>query len=238
MKTRKALIAAITMIGTSMPLATGVAATGNPDRGRRVFGVCVACHSLEADKNMTGPSLASLWNRRAGSLPSFTRYSPALKSSDIVWNDRFLDSWIENPQHLVSGNEMTFPGIKDAQQRADLLAFLKDATQSGEAPAQTQRNDGQMVGMMGGSAVPNLKNVDPESRVRAITRCRDTYKVATADGKSRQFWERNLRFKTDVSESGPKRDTPAIVRAGMLGDRADVIFSTPEEISRFVSDAC
>ena len=90
---------------------------GNSDRGQRVFGACTACHSLRPDQSMTGPSLAGLWNRKAGSLASFSRYSPALKSANIVWNDKTLDDWITNPQHLVPGNEMTFAGIKDARDR-------------------------------------------------------------------------------------------------------------------------
>ena len=68
---------------------------------------------------MTGSSLAALWNRKAGSLASFSRYSPALKSANIVWNDRTLDDWITDPQHLVPGNEMTFVGIKGLKQNQD-----------------------------------------------------------------------------------------------------------------------
>ena len=87
---------------------------------------------------MTGPSLAELWNRQAGGLQSFERYSPALKASGIVWQDNTLDEWLKDPQHFIPGNTMTFPGIKDARQRADLLAFLKDATQPGHAPSTTK----------------------------------------------------------------------------------------------------
>lgn len=68
------------------------------------------------------------------------------------------------------------------------------------------------------SAVPNLKKLDPEDRVQAITHCRDTYKVSTADGKTRNFGERNLRFKTDVSEERPEKNGPALMPAGMMGD--------------------
>lgn len=50
---------------------------------------------------MTGPSLSGVWNRKAGSLASFPRYSSALKSSGIVWNDKTLDAWIKDPQHLI-----------------------------------------------------------------------------------------------------------------------------------------
>jgi cytochrome c len=208
---------------------------GNSTRGQRVFNACAACHSLQPDQNMTGPSLAGLWNRKAASVASFSRYSPALKSATIVWNDKTLDDWITDPQHLVPGNQMTFPGIKDARQRADLLAFLKEATQPGASSAQ---QDAPMGGMMGGGQVPNLKNLDPAARVQEITYCKDTYTVTTANGQTRKFWERNLRLKTDASGDGPAKNAPALVGAGMVGDRADVIFADPSEISPFIASKC
>lgn len=230
----------------SVLLAAGT--KGNAPRGQRVFGACAACHSLQPDKNMTGPSLANLWNRKAGGLPSFSRYSPALKSSDIVWNDQTLDEWIKDPQHLVPGNEMTFDGIKDAQPRADLLAFLKEAQEGSSQTAQQEGGPrggmmgggmmGGMGGMMGGGQVPNLKKLYSAQRVQTITYCKDTYTVTTANGRARQFWERNLRLKTDASDDGPEKNAPALVDAGMMGDRADVIFADPSEISPFISPKC
>jgi len=223
------------LIGASQSFAAG-----NPAQGQRAFGACAACHSLRPDENMTGPSLAGLWNRKAGTLASFSRYSPAMKSADIEWNDKTLDEWIDDPQHLVPGNEMTFAGIKDARQRADLLAFLKQATQPG-ASAQRGGPMGGMAGMdgmMGGRHAPNLKKLDAEDRVRAITYCKDTYAVTTANGQTRKFWERNLRLKTDASAEGPERNAPALVGAGMMGDRADVIFADPSEISGFIMSKC
>ena len=219
-----------------------VAAEGNVARGQRVFGACAACHSLQPDKSMTGPSLANLWNRKAGSLPSFERYSHALKSSDIIWNDQTLDEWLKDPQHLVPGNEMTFEGIKEGQPRADLLAFLKEAAKgSGSQMAQQDGpidGGGMMGGMMGGGHVPNLKKTFSSQRVQTITHCKDTYTVTTANGQSRKFWERNLRLKTDTSEDGPEKNAPALVDAGMMGDRADVIFADPSEISPFIGSKC
>jgi cytochrome c len=61
-----------------------------------------------------------------------------------------------------------------------------------------------MMGMMGGGHDPNLKKLDAEGRVQSIHYCRDTYKVTTADGKTHDFWERNLRFKTDSGDDGPR----------------------------------
>ena len=212
------------------------AAEGNAVRGQQVFGACAACHSLQPEQNMTGPSLADLWNRKAGGLSSFSRYSSALKSANIIWNDKTLDGWIKDPQQVVPGNQMTFAGIKDGQQRADLLAFLKEAT--GKAGPQTAQQGGPMGSMMGGGRVPNLKILNPADRVQAITYCKDTYAVTTADGQTRKFWERNLLLKTDASGDGPERNAPALVRAGMMGDRADVIFAAPQEISGFIKPEC
>jgi cytochrome c len=97
---------------------------------------------------------------------------------------------------------------------------------------------GGMGGMMGGGRVPSLKKLDPEDRVQSITYCKDTYVVATADGKTRKFWERNLRLKTDSGKDGPEKASPALVPAGMMGDRADVIFAKPDEIDEFIKSKC
>ena len=72
-------------------LTPALAEQGDAARGQRDFRACAPCHSLEPGRNMTGPTLADLWRRKAGSLPSFDRYSDALKSSGIIWDDRALD---------------------------------------------------------------------------------------------------------------------------------------------------
>jgi len=233
---RRLLLLTFAVMGISAALLLMLQAKGSPDQGQRVFSACAACHSLEPNRSMTGPSLADLWNRKAGSLASFPRYSSALKSSGVVWNDKTLDEWVKDPQHLIPSNDMPFEGIKNDQQRADLLAFLKQATQPGHMPAQSGQ-DGQMGGMMGGGDL-NLKTIGPEKRVQAISYCRDTYLVITADGKTRAFWERNLRLMIDSSENGPQSGSPALTGAGMMGDRADAIFATPEEISGFIKHEC
>ena len=238
MKSFPAIVAALAL---TVLIEPGAAQTGDAARGERVFRACAPCHSLEADRNMTGPSLADLWNRKAGGLPSFNRYSPAVKASGVTWDDKTLDAWLTDPQHFIAGNTMTFPGMKDARQRADLLAFLKEATQPGSASSMTaQRGNrmGGMMGMMGGGAPPTLKSLEPDERVQKITHCKDGYRVSTADGKTHDFWERNLRFKTDVSADGPQKGAPALIPAGMMGDRADVIFAAPDEISGFIAEQC
>ncbi|SRR5258708_2890587 len=231
---------ALAVLSSLVFASPAFAAEDNPARGERVFGACTACHSLRPNQNMTGPSLADLWNRKAGRLPGFDRYSDALKSSGVVWNDKTLDQWITDPRQVVPGNTMTFQGIKEPQARADLLAFLKQATEKGGAQS-AQRGapmGGGMGGMMGSGPVPNLKKLDPEDRVASITYCKDTYTVTTGDGKVHKFWECNLRLKTDTSEDGPEKDAPALIGAGMMGDRADVIFASPSEISPAIVSKC
>src|SRR6202048_1286016 len=127
---------AIVALVTFASLPSALAESGDASRGQQAFRAGAPCHSLEPDRNMTGPSLANLWGRKAGSLPSFDRYSDALKSSEIIWDDRALDGWLTDPQRMVPNNDMPFEGIKDAGVRADLLAFLKEATKPG-APQQT-----------------------------------------------------------------------------------------------------
>jgi cytochrome c len=231
---------AIVALVTFASLSSALAEQGDASRGQWDFRVCAPCHSLEPDRNMSGPSLADLWGRKAGGLSSFDRYSDPLKSSGIIWDDRALDGWLTDPQRMVPDNEMLFEGIKDAGVRADLLAFLKDATKPGATPeriAQAQMKG--MGGMMGGGGRdPDLKSLEPAKQVKAITHCRDTYRVTTADGKTRAFWERNLRFMTDSSEDGPQKGAPAIMPAGMLGDRAAVIFAAPEEIDKVIEPRC
>jgi cytochrome c len=225
--------------------APALAQSGNPSRGERDFRACAPCHSLQPDRNMTGPSLANLWGRKAGGLASFERYSDALKASGIIWDDRSLDGWLMDPQHMVPDNAMPFDGIKDAGVRADLLAFLKHATKPGAEPQRRAEMGGmggmmggRMGGMMGGGHDPNLKTLEPATQIKSITYCHDTYRVTTGDGKTRAFWERNLRFMTDSSKDGPESGAPAIIPAGMLGDRAAAIFSSPEEIGKFIESKC
>jgi cytochrome c len=230
----------IVVLVTVASLSSALAEHGDATRGQQDFRACAPCHSLEPDRNMTGPSLADLWGRKAGGLPSFDRYSNALKASGIIWDDRALDGWLTDPQRMVPDNDMPFEGIKDARVRADLLAFLKEATKPGAAPERTaQAQMKGMGGMMaGGGRDPNLKSLEPGKRVKAISYCRDTYRVTTADEKTRAFWERNLRFMTDSSQDGPEKGAPAIMPAGMMGDRAAVVFAAPEEINKVIEPRC
>ena len=80
--------------------------------------------------HFTGPSLAGVWNRKAGTAKGFVRYSSALKLSGVVWTEETLDTWLKNPQEFIPGTKMKFEGIRDPKVREKLIAILKEKTAS------------------------------------------------------------------------------------------------------------
>jgi len=103
--------------------ATPVAAAGPAPRPA-IFAMCGACHSVEAGQNGLGPSLAGVFGARAGHVSSFT-YSEAMEGSGLTWNEANLNRFLENPQGTVPGTKMAFPGLRDAEQRQAVIAYLK-----------------------------------------------------------------------------------------------------------------
>jgi cytochrome c len=208
-------------------------AAGDPEVGAQVFRTCAACHTLEPGAHRTGPSLAGVFGRKAGGAVGFHRYSEALRSADLVWREDTLDDFLADPEGFLPGNHMTFRGIDDAQARADLIAYLQIVT------AQGARAEAVEGGMMATPQLTDLRReVGPNNRIASIRYCGDTYTVAVEAGEAHQFWEFNLRFKTDSSDKGPAPGHPVLIPASMMGDRAFVIFATPEEISAFIEKHC
>jgi nitrite reductase (NO-forming) len=105
---------------------------GDAQAGRLVYRKCQACHSLESGKNTLGPSLAGIFGKKAGEVPNFN-YSPALKSSNIVWDAAALDAYLLDPQKAVPGNKMPFPGLKTENERKDVIAYMAASSVSGTA---------------------------------------------------------------------------------------------------------
>jgi cytochrome c len=98
---------------------------GDSSHGESLFDHhCSACHSMTA--NRVGPILSGVFGRKAGSVPGFN-YSKAVQASGITWNADTIDKWLTNPQQLIPGQRMNF-NISDPQKRADIIAYLKTAS--------------------------------------------------------------------------------------------------------------
>jgi len=222
------------LAGSSSVFAQG---EGDPKRGGEIYRSCVACHSLQPDVHLTGPSLAHMWGQKAGSLDSFKRYSNGLKNSGFVWDENTLNAWLADPSAMVPDTYMTFRGIQDDKVRTDLIAFLQVALVPGGATAAIQKKlidesiaDGQLPQLLG--------EAGPDQQVKALRKCADTYVVETADGREQPFWEMNVRLKTDTSKRGPKGTNPVLAYAGMQGDRVSIVFSSTKQITDFIKEEC
>jgi len=106
-------------------LLVAALAAGDPTAGEAIYPRCQACHALAYDR--VGPRHCGLLGRRAGSVPGFD-YSPAMKRSKLVWNRENLDRFLADPPRLVPGTTMTYAGVPEAKERADLIAFLAQAS--------------------------------------------------------------------------------------------------------------
>ncbi len=106
-------------------------AAGDAIRGQELYQtMCMSCHSI--DYNGVGPAHKGLFGRKAGGRADY-QYSPAVKSSNIVWADKTLDKWLTNPEKLIPGQKMGFM-VPDAKDRADLIAYLKKEAGREEKP--------------------------------------------------------------------------------------------------------
>lgn len=114
---------ALAAIAIALLSAAGAAgATGNAARGQMLYEGCADCHSIA--ENGVGPMHKGVVGRKAGSVPGYD-YSPDLKNSGIVWTEENLDKWLTGPQAMVPETKMFFD-VPDAQDRADIIAFLKE----------------------------------------------------------------------------------------------------------------
>ena len=113
------------VIAAGLVLAAPFAASAqDAEAGKAVFKKCAACHAI--GKNGLGPNLVCVDGRAAGTAEGYANYSDAVKKSGITWDDAKLLLWFEADDKVIPGNKMIFPaGVKDATDRANLLAYIK-----------------------------------------------------------------------------------------------------------------
>ncbi|MDJ0979624.1 MAG: cytochrome c family protein [Erythrobacter sp.] len=98
--------------------------TGDAAAGKTAFAKCMACHVQEERVNRVGPHLYGVVGRVAGSVEGFN-FTPANSGSGNTWTKDVLFEYLEAPQEYLKGTRMAFPGIKDPQERADLIEYLE-----------------------------------------------------------------------------------------------------------------
>lgn len=147
---------------------------GDAAAGRLVFQKCQVCHSLEPGKNLVGPSLAGILNRKAGTAAGFD-YSPAVLQSNITWNPQTLDEYLADPAKVIPGNRMPFPGLKTPGDRKDVIAFLAAA---GQPPQQASAPAAAATG-------PAAQAQQPSGRpsVGYVPDARYTLRTGIAEGR-------------------------------------------------------
>jgi cytochrome c len=119
------------LVGGAAILAGLSPLRADPARGERVFQRCFACHSVVAGEDkLPGPNLRGVIGRRAGTLPGF-RFSPALVEAGargVVWTRETLDAYLADPERFIPGTEMGLPGLREADDRRDVIDFLERRT--------------------------------------------------------------------------------------------------------------
>jgi cytochrome c len=108
-------------------LATPALADGDAAKGEQVFKLCMACHSAKDKNKKVGPHLMGIVGRPIASVEGFA-YSDGMKAyaeKEKAWDEAKLLAYVENPKGVVPGTKMAFGGVKDAEKRENLIAYLK-----------------------------------------------------------------------------------------------------------------
>jgi len=122
------------------PPIEALLASADPTAGERSFAKCAACHSInKGGANGVGPNLWGVMGKPHASVAGFA-YSEALKGKSGPWDWTAMNAWLKSPRKYAEGTKMTFAGIGDGQERANLIAYLNTQSDSPlplpEAPAE------------------------------------------------------------------------------------------------------
>ena len=121
---KKALL--IAMAAAFTIAVSGQALAGDPVKGKKVANKCKSCHDFtDKKKNKVGPYMWAIVGKPAGQVPGY-KFSKAhmKKAADIVWDAATMDKYLENPRKMIPGNKMAFAGLKKAEDRANLIAYM------------------------------------------------------------------------------------------------------------------
>lgn len=126
---RQVLLISLTLAAFHVAAPAWPSEVGDRDHGAKVFKKCKACHQVGSEaKNRVGPHLNGIFGRPAGSLEDFKFSKSMIRAGDdgLIWTQKTLNAFIENPKALVSKTKMSFRGISDTKDRSDLMAYLRE----------------------------------------------------------------------------------------------------------------
>ncbi|MEK9751983.1 MAG: cytochrome c family protein [Rhodospirillaceae bacterium] len=113
------------IFAAAVALSTGAAQAADAAKGEKAFAKCKACHTIDkGGKHRVGPNLHGVAGRKAGTVAGY-KFSKGMMGSGLTWDDATLDKYLEKPKDVVPKTKMAFAGVKKADERADLIAFLK-----------------------------------------------------------------------------------------------------------------
>ena len=176
-------------------------AGASPERGRELFRVCRACHSAAAGAaHALGPNLWGVIGRPVASAGGFEAYTPAIIAFGGIWSAERLDRYLHRPAAEVEGTSMVFPGIADAGERADLIAWL-DLLSDSPSASERRRSGGVP------EAAASPESTSPEVGILVIaegaqathaycTVCHSE-RIVAQQGLSREDWEEVLEYMVD-----------------------------------------
>lgn len=116
-------VRAVLALGVAIAFSGGARAA-DPAAGQSVFqSTCGICHSIQPGQNKIGPTMSGIVGRKTGTVAGYT-YSPPNLAANLTWDVATLDKYLEAPRTMIPGTKMTYGGMKDADKRANLVAYL------------------------------------------------------------------------------------------------------------------
>jgi len=197
--------------------AVGLVASADPVAGARLFLRCKACHTTEkGGSHRLGPNLWGVVGRDKATLAGFG-YSPALTKLPGVWDYAALDGYLENPGKFAPGNRMAFPGLKDAPQRAAVIAYLRTLSDSPPPPPKAAAAAPPFAAPAAPSETDDFDGLPPgagREETHAICGACHSLKLVTQQGLGTERWDELMDWMTEKQGMAelPKVERQRIVR--------------------------